>query len=135
MCETLPRKLRLFLLLSMALLVVVLSGGLLARVSAASVRPGTITGRATAPAIQISPNSGKYGTETVVTGQGFGPNEQVAIYKGTRPFFAYQTDANGSFVGSPHPLIGPGPVSGIITIKGTGRTTGLSASTTFTVTQ
>jgi len=89
---------------------------------------------ATAPAIQITPNSGKYGTETVVTGQGFAPHEQVAIYKQTRPFFAYNTDATGSFVGNPHPLIGPGPLSGIITITGTGRTSGLKATTTFTVT-
>jgi len=90
---------------------------------------------ASSPAIQISPNSGPYGTVTVVTGQGFLPHEQVAIYKGTRPFFAYETDANGNFVGNPHPLIGPGPANGIITISGTGRTSGLKATCVFTVTQ
>src|SRR5579864_9132768 len=89
---------------------------------------------AVAPAIQITPNSGKYGTVTVVTGQGFAPQEQVAIYKQTRAFFAYATDASGSFVGAPHPLLGPGPLSGIITITGIGRTSGLKATTTFTVT-
>ena len=89
---------------------------------------------AVAPAIQITPNSGKYGTVTVVTGQGFAPREQVAIYKQTRAFFAYETDASGSFVGAPHPLLGPGPLSGIITITGIGRTSGLKATTVFTVT-
>jgi hypothetical protein len=34
-------------------------------------------------------------------GQGFAPHEQVAIFRQTRPFFAYETDANGSFVGTP----------------------------------
>ena len=63
------------------------------------------------------------------------PHEPVAIYKGTRPFFAYNTDATGSFVGARHPLLGPGPVSGIITITATGRTSGLKATCTFTVTQ
>ena len=87
------------------------------------------------PAVQITPNSGPYGTETVVTGQGFAPHEQVAIYKETRPFFAYNTDATGSFVGAKRPLLGPGPVSGIITITATGRTSGLKATCTFTVTQ
>jgi hypothetical protein len=87
-----------------------------------------------APAIQITPNSGPYHTVTVVTGQGFAPHEQVAIFKETRAFFAYETDGTGSFVGQPHPLIGPGPLSGIITITGIGRTSGLKAATTFTVT-
>jgi hypothetical protein len=90
---------------------------------------------ASSPAVQITPNSGPYGTETVVTGQGFAPHEQVAIYKETRPFFAYNTDATGSFVGAKHPLLGPGPVSGIITITATGRTSGLKATCIFTVTQ
>ena len=109
-------------------LLLVLVGGLLFT--------GTLpTAHASSPAIQISPNSGPYGTVTVVTGQGFAPHEQVAIYKGSRPFFAYETDANGNFVGNPHPLIGPGPANGIITISGTGRTSGLKATCTFTVTQ
>ena len=96
---------------------------------------GTLaTTHASSPAIQISPNSGPYGTVTVVTGQGFAAHEQVAIYKGSRPFFAYETDANGNFVGSPHPLIGPGPANGIITITGIGRTSGRKATCTFTVT-
>lgn len=86
------------------------------------------------PAIQITSNSGPFGTVTVVTGQGLAAHEQVAIYRETRPFFAYETDAKGSFVGTPHPLIGPGPTSGIIIITGIGRTSGLKARTTFTVT-
>lgn len=87
-----------------------------------------------APAIQSTPHSGKYGTVTVVTGQGFAPHEQVAIFKQTRAFFAYETDVSGSFVGAPHPLLGPGPLSGIITITGIGRTSGLKATAVFTVT-
>lgn len=92
------------------------------------------TTHASSPAIQISPNSGPYHTVTVVTGQGFAPHEQVAIYKETRAFFAYETDANGNFVGTPHPLDGPGPANGIITITGIGRTSGLKATCIFTVT-
>jgi hypothetical protein len=90
---------------------------------------------ASSPAVQITPNRGSYGTETVVTGQGFVPHEQVAIYKETRPFFAYNTDATGGFVGAKHPLLGPGPASGIITITATGRTSGLRGPCIFTVTQ
>jgi hypothetical protein len=92
------------------------------------------TTHASAPAMQISPNSGPYHTVTVVTGQGFAPHEQVAIYKETRAFFAYETDANGNFVGTPHPLDGPGPANGIITITGIGRTSGLKATCIYTVT-
>jgi hypothetical protein len=86
------------------------------------------------PAVQITPDHGPYTTVTVVTGQNFAPHEQVAIYKQTRPFFAYETDANGSFVGQPHPMMGPGPVSGVITINAIGRTSGRKATTTYTVT-
>ena len=107
---------------------------LLAVVSSSAVSGATGPAGAVAPAIQIAPNSGKYGTVTVVIGQGFAPHEQVAIYKQTRAFFAYETDASGSFVGAPHPLLGPGPLSGIITITGIGRTSGLKATTIFTVT-
>ena len=113
------------LVLAMTLLVVAVAAGL----------PNRGAAPLTMPAIQITPNHGPYGTETVVTGQGFAPHEQVAIYRETRPFFAYETDASGSFVGSPHPLIGPGPQSGIITITGIGRTSGLKATTIFTVTK
>ena len=112
-----------------ALLLVVALLGAPGHMEAAAPRP------ASSPAVQITPNSGPYGTETVVTGQGFAPHEQVAIYKETRPFFAYNTDATGSFVGAKHPLLGPGPVSGIITITATGRASGLKATCTFTVTQ
>ena len=108
-------------LLVAAFVLMVLSGAQPARASGA-------------PAIQITPNSGPYHTVTVVTGQGFSAHEQVAIFKETRAFFAYETDGTGSFVGAPHPLIGPGPLSGIITITGIGRTSGLKATTTFTVT-
>ena len=108
-------------LLVAAFALIVLSGAQPARASGA-------------PAIQITPNSGPYHTVTVVTGQGFAAHEQVAIFKETRAFFAYETDGTGSFVGAPHPLIGPGPLSGIITITGIGRTSGLKATTTFTVT-
>jgi hypothetical protein len=107
---------------------------LLTAASALLVRGHLRPAQASSPAIQITPNSGPYHTVTVVTGQGFAPHEQVAIFKQTRAFFAYETDANGNFVGTPHPLIGPGPLNGIITITGIGRTSGLKATTTFTVT-
>ena len=119
---------RFYVLAALGLLV------LLACISSSAVSGATRPASAVAPAIQITPNSGKYGTVTVVTGQGFAPHEQVAIYKQTRAFFAYETDASGSFVGAPHPLLGPGPLSGIITITGIGRTSGLKATTIFTVT-
>jgi hypothetical protein len=86
------------------------------------------------PAVQITPNHGPYHTLVVVTGQNFAPNEQVAIYKETRAFFAWQTDSTGSFVGKPESFNGPGPLSGIFTITAIGRTSGLKATTTFTVT-
>jgi hypothetical protein len=86
------------------------------------------------PVVQITPNSGPYHTMVVVSGQNFGPHEQVAIYKQTRPFFAWQTDGTGTFVGKPEPFIGPGPLSGIFTITAIGRTSGLKATTTFTIT-
>jgi hypothetical protein len=107
---------------------------LVAAASALLLQGHLRTMHASSPAIQITPNSGPYGTVTVVTGQGFAAHEQVAIYKETRPFFAYETDANGNFVGTPHALTGPGPANGIITISGTGRTSGLKATTIFTVT-
>jgi hypothetical protein len=88
-----------------------------------------------APAVQITPNHGPWHTLTVVTGQNFAPHEQVAIYKQTRPFFAWQTDASGSFIGHPEQFGGPGPLSGIFTITAIGRTSGLKATTTFTITQ
>jgi len=117
------------LVVLLALLLVVTFLGAPGHMEAAAPRPTS------SPAVQITPNRGRYGTETVVTGQGFAPHEQVAIYKETRPFFAYNTDATGSFAGAKHPLLGPGPVSGIITITATGRTSGLKAICTFTVTQ
>src|SRR5271165_3762302 len=84
------------------------------------------------PVVKITPNSGPYHTLVVVSGQNFGANEQVAIYKETRAFFAWQTDATGSFVGKPESFNGPGPVNGIFTITAIGRTSGLKATTTFT---
>ena len=122
----LPRRFALHFLFLLALFAVagtLLIGG--------HVRPA----HASSPAVQITPDSGPYGTVTVVTGQGFAAHEQVAIYKETRAFFAYETDANGSFVGVPHPLMGPGPLSGIITIHAIGRTSGLKATCIFTVTK
>jgi hypothetical protein len=85
-----------------------------------------------APAIQITPNQGHIHDLVVITGQGFGPNEQVSIIWGTHPFFAGQTDANGNFTMAPHPVqwYAAYPQH---TIKGTGRKSGLSATTTFTV--
>lgn len=107
----------------------------LALLMVASLSSPTRVVSAASPAVQITPNTGPYGTETVVSGQGFAAHEQVGIYRGSRPFFAYNTDSTGSFVGAEHPLIGPGPVSGVITITAIGRTSGLKATTTFTVTQ
>jgi hypothetical protein len=86
------------------------------------------------PAVQITPSSGKWGTLTVVTGQNFAADEQVAIYKETRAFFAWETNSSGSFVGKPEAFNGPGPLSNVFTITAIGRTSGLKATTTFTVT-
>jgi hypothetical protein len=91
---------------------------------------------AVAPALKVTPSAGPLGsTETIVSGQGFLPNEQVAVYRDTRPFFAYTTDGSGSFVGAPHPLVGPAPASGIVTITATGRRSGWKATARFTVTR
>jgi hypothetical protein len=121
-------------ILSIRFLILVGLGVLALVLSNVVVPAGVSAASASLPAIQITPNHGPWFTVTVVTGQGFAPNEQVGIYKQTRPFFAYETDSTGSFVGTPHPMMGPGPVSGIITITGIGRKSGLKANTTFTVT-
>ena len=61
--------------------------GVLALVLSNVVVPaGVGAASASIPAIQITPNHGPWFTVTVVTGQGFAPNEQVGIYKQTRPF-------------------------------------------------
>lgn len=111
-----------------------LIAGLMAAASLTGVVAYRVADASGAPAVQITPNSGKWGTLTVVTGQNFAPGEQVAIYKETRPFFAWQTDAKGSFVGKPEAFVGPGPLSNVFTITAIGRTSGLKATTTFTVT-
>jgi len=87
---------------------------------------------ATSPAIQITPNQGPIHTPVVITGQGFGANEQVGFLWGTHPFFAAQTDANGNFVSGSHPVQWYAAYPGLI--KATGRTSGRQATTTFTVT-
>jgi hypothetical protein len=87
---------------------------------------------ATAPAIQITPNHGPIHTPVVITGQGFGANEQVGFLWGTHPFFAAQTDARGNFVSGSHPVQWYAAYPGVI--KATGRTSGKSATTAFTVT-
>jgi hypothetical protein len=112
---------------SILLLLVVASSGAPGR-SAVS----TTVAPATAPAIQITPNSGPIHTPVVITGQGFGANEQVGFLWGTHPFFAAQTDANGNFVSGSHPVQWYAAYPGVI--KATGRTSGKSATTTFTVT-
>jgi hypothetical protein len=106
-------------------------------VAASSAAPGhskapAAVAPATAPAIQITPNSGPIHTPVVITGQGFGANEQVGFLWGTHPFFAAQTDANGNFVSGSHPVQWYAAYPGVI--KATGRTSGKSATTTFTVT-
>jgi hypothetical protein len=111
-----------------------LIAGLMAAASLTGVVAYRVAYASGAPAVQITPNSGKWATLTVVTGQNFAPGEQVAIYKETRPFFAWQTDARGSFVGKPEAFMGPGPLSNVFTITAIGRTSGRKATTTFTVT-
>jgi hypothetical protein len=81
-----------------------------------------------------SPNSGPWGTSTAVTGQGFAPHEQVAIYRQTRVFLASETDGNTNLVGAPHSLMGPGPRSGITTMTKTRHPAGRKAATIFMVT-
>ena len=95
MRQTIPRTLHLPFSFRFVLGLVALAGGL------AIVGGTQPAGASGPPAIQVTPNSGPYHTVTVVTGQGFATHEQVAIYKETRPFFAYETDGNGNFVGCP----------------------------------
>jgi hypothetical protein len=111
-----------------------IAAGLLTAASLLGISAHHVAHASGTSAVQITPNSGKWGTLTVVTGQNFAPGEQVAIYKQTRPFFAWQTDAGGSFVGKPERFMGPGPLSNLFTITAIGRTSGLKATTTFTVT-
>jgi hypothetical protein len=111
-----------------------IAAGLLTAASLVGISANHLAHASGTPAVQITPNSGKWGTLTVVTGQNFAPNEQVAIYKETRPFFAWETNASGSFVGKPEAFTGPGPLSNVFTITAIGRTSGLKATTTFTVT-
>jgi hypothetical protein len=108
--------------------------GLMTAVSLLGLSAHHVAHASGTPAVQITPSSGKWGTLTVVTGQNFAPGEQVAIYKETRPFFAWETNASGSFVGKPEAFTGPGPLSNVFTITAIGRTSGLKATTTFTVT-
>jgi hypothetical protein len=111
-----------------------IAAGLLTAASLVGISANHLAHASGTPAVQITPSSGKWGTLTVVTGQNFAPNEQVAIYKETRPFFAWETNASGSFVGKPEAFTGPGPLSNVFTITAIGRTSGLKATTTFTVT-
>jgi hypothetical protein len=112
---------------SVLLLLVAVSSGAPGHSKApAAVSPGT------APAIQITPNHGPIHTPVVITGQRFGANEQVGFLWGTHPFFAAQTDASGNFVSGSHPVQWYAAYPGVI--KATGRTSGKSATTTFTVT-
>ncbi len=116
-----------FLAASLVVLLAALSSGAPGR----SPGPAAVS-PATAPALQITPNHGPIHTPVVITGQGFGPNEQVGFLWGTHPFFAAQTDANGNFVSGSHPVQWYAAYPGVI--KATGRTSGKSATTTFTVT-
>jgi hypothetical protein len=117
---------RFLLAASIVLLLAAASSGAPAHSTLRSASP------ATAPAIQITPNHGPIHTPVVITGQGFGAHEQVGFLWGTHPFFAAQTDANGNFVGGSHPVQWYAAYPGVI--KATGRTSGKSATTTFTVT-
>ena len=111
-----------------------IAAGLMTAVSLLGISANHLAHASGTPAVQITPNSGKWGTLTVVTGQNFAAGEQVAIYKETRPFFAWETNSGGSFVGKPEAFMGPGPLSNVFTITAIGRTSGLKATTTFTVT-
>jgi hypothetical protein len=132
MCKTISKTIsrslvgQFLLAASMVLLLAAVSSG------AAGHSTAPAAGPATAPVIQITPNHGPIHTLVVITGQGFGANEQVGFLWGTHPFFAAQTDAGGHFVGGSHPVQWYAAYPGVI--KATGRTSGLSATTTFTVT-
>jgi len=88
------RSWRLSVLVGLGLLALLASGA----VVPAGARPANAWA---APAIQITPNHGRCGTVTVVTGQGFAPHEQLAIYRQTRPSFVHETDSTGSCLGVP----------------------------------
>jgi hypothetical protein len=126
--KTISRKFagQFFLAASILLLLAATSSGAPGHSPAPAISP------ATAPAIQITPNHGPIHTPVVITGQGFGANEQVGFLWGTHPFFAAQTDASGNFVSGSHPVQWYAAYPGVI--KATGRTSGKSATTTFMVT-
>jgi hypothetical protein len=126
--ETISRKFagQFFLAAGILLLLAATSSGAPGHSQAPALSP------ATAPAIQITPNHGPIHTPVVITGQGFGANEQVGFLWGTHPFFAAQTDASGNFVSGSHPVQWYAAYPGVI--KATGRTSGKPATTAFTVT-
>ena len=108
-------------LLAVAFVLTVLRGVQPARASAAG-------------AMQITPSPGPYHTVTVVTGQGFAPMNRLRFSrKRGRSSPMRPMEREASLVRPIHGL-GRGPISGIITIMGIGRTSGLKATTTFTVT-
>jgi hypothetical protein len=85
-------------------------------------------------AVRITPNHGPLAdASTVVSEQHFGAGGQVAIDKGTWPSFADETGAAGSFIGAARPIVGPAPVSGMISNTAIGRRSGPRATRTFTV--
>ncbi len=114
-----------FLLAGLMLLVAATSSG------APGHSPAQAASAAVAPAVQITPNQGHIHDLVVLTGQSFGANEQVGFLWGTHPFWAAQTDASGNFVSAAHPVQWFAAYPGVI--KATGRTSGRSATTTFTV--
>lgn len=126
MRETISRKLVLQFLLLAGLMLLVTAIG-----SGTPGHSNPAAAPATAPAVQITPNQGHIHDNVVLTGQGFGANEQVGFLWGTHPFWAAQTDASGNFISAPHPVQWFAAYPGVI--KATGRISGKSATTTFTV--
>ena len=127
MRETISRNIAFQVLLVAALLLTAVTVGM----SAPGHSPSAAVVPATAPAVQITPNQGHIHDNVVLTGQGFAANESVSFLWGTHPFFGAQTDSNGNFVSSPHPVQWYAAYPGVI--KATGRTSGRTATTTFTV--
>lgn len=83
------------------------------------LRQCTITVGTTSPVVQAVPTSGPIGITVTVTGQGFGPNEPVAVslqYTSTSPFSGTDVPGTAQIVGNAD---ANGNFSGVFTVKST----------------
>ncbi|MGB7848229.1 MAG: hypothetical protein WBL63_21640 [Candidatus Acidiferrum sp.] len=117
------RLLRLSVPVGLVLLAVVLAAGV----------PGRMmpTSKASTPTVQITPNQGHIHDLVVISGTGFRPGEDVFFSWGVHPFWGAVADASGNYLTAPHPVQWFAAYSS--TITAIGHTSGLKATTTFTL--